>query len=106
MMQDDDGGLVEAVRDALVRADCGLGQHVVVAFHQFTKGEQAKYNAMTDAVLSAIERSGFKVVPVEPTERMIAEGESAASFGIGKPTTDGAIKQVWDWMLSAAPKHG
>lgn len=34
----------------------------------------------------------WKFVPVEPTERMCSEGESAASFGIGKPVTDDAIK--------------
>jgi hypothetical protein len=47
---------------------------------------------------------GWVIVPREPTEHMIAEGESAASFGIGKPTTEGAIKLVWEWMLKAAAK--
>lgn len=37
---------------------------------------------------------------------MIAEGESAASFGIGRPTSDDAIPKVWSWMLAAAPKQG
>jgi hypothetical protein len=38
----------------------------------------------------------------EPTEAMVASGESAASFGIGKPKDDAAIPRVWRWMIDAA----
>jgi len=55
-----------------------------------------------NAILSEIAAAGYAVVPVEPTPKMIAEGESAASFGIGKPTSDDAIPMVWKWMLSAS----
>jgi hypothetical protein len=38
----------------------------------------------------------------EPTSRMVSEGESAASFGIGKPVDDEAIPRVWRAMIGAA----
>lgn len=38
----------------------------------------------------------------EPTERMIVEGESAASVGIGKPTDEHALPRVWQYMIDAA----
>jgi hypothetical protein len=38
----------------------------------------------------------------ELTPAMISEGESAASFGIGKPVDDQAIPRVWNAMLDAA----
>lgn len=47
--------------------------------------------------------SDMVLVPVEPTSRMCAAGESAASFGIGKVNDDEAIKRVWRDMLAAAP---
>jgi hypothetical protein len=40
----------------------------------------------------------------EPTDRMVSEGESAASFGIGKPTSEDAIPRVWSEMIDAALK--
>lgn len=43
---------------------------------------------------------------IEPTERMIAEGESAASFGIGRPADEEALPRVWKWMIEAALKEG
>lgn len=42
---------------------------------------------------------------MEPTPRMISEGESAASFGIGRPHDDEAVPRVWEWMLQAALKE-
>ena len=38
----------------------------------------------------------------EPTEAMVASGESAASFGIGKPKDEAAIPRVWRWMIDAS----
>lgn len=38
----------------------------------------------------------------EPNTAMIAQGESAASFGIGQPTDEEAIPRVWHWMIDAA----
>ena len=35
-----------------------------------------------------------------PSEGMVREGESAASFGIGKPTDDEALPRVWKSMLA------
>ncbi|QND42941.1 hypothetical protein HB770_20745 [Rhizobium leguminosarum bv. viciae] len=40
-----------------------------------------------------------------PTEAMISEMESAASFGIGKPNDDEAIPRVWQWGIDAALKE-
>jgi hypothetical protein len=38
----------------------------------------------------------------EPSERMIAEGESLASIGIGKPSDDEALPRIWRGMIDAA----
>ena len=53
----------------------------------------------TDAARAAIEAM------MEPTPRMISEGESAASIGIGKPADDEALPRVWNWMIQAALKE-
>lgn len=45
---------------------------------------------------------GFVMVPVEPTEAMVSAGESAATFGIGKPTDADAVPFVWRAMIRAA----
>jgi hypothetical protein len=37
----------------------------------------------------------------EPTPRMVSEGESAATVGIGKPNDDEAIPRVWRAMWAA-----
>ncbi|MBT1154353.1 hypothetical protein J1C56_01980 [Aminobacter anthyllidis] len=39
-----------------------------------------------------------------PTIAMVAEGESAATFGIGKPADDVAVLRVWQWMIDEALK--
>ena len=49
---------------------------------------------------------GLRLVPVEPTDLMASEGESAASYGIGKAEDDEAIRRVWRAMLAAAPARG
>ena len=38
----------------------------------------------------------------EPSERMISEGESLASIGIGKPSDDEALPRVWRGMIDTA----
>lgn len=47
---------------------------------------------------------GWKLVPIEPTRRMLDAGESAASFGIGKCADDEAMPRVWGEMIAAAPQ--
>lgn len=37
-----------------------------------------------------------------PSDRMISEGESAASIGIGKPRDGAALPRVWASMIDAA----
>ena len=49
------------------------------------------------------EARGLRVVPKEATGRMISEGESAASIGIGKPVDDEALPRVFSAMLAASP---
>jgi hypothetical protein len=74
--------------------------------------EKAVRSAFTDAELnnprisfeqltSILTRAAIEAMR-QPTEAMIAEGESAASFGIGKPTDDEAVTRVWQCMIDAA----
>ena len=49
-------------------------------------------------VLSAIEREGWKVVPVEPTLKMLEDGCDANNFQMED------IPHVWAAMLSTAPR--
>jgi hypothetical protein len=42
----------------------------------------------------------------EPTPRMVSEGESAATVGIGKPNDDEAIPRVWHAMWSSRLGEG
>lgn len=53
---------------------------------------------------ASVEPVAWRLVPIEPDEKMRREGESAASFGIGKPHDDEAIRRVWQWMVRAAPQ--
>lgn len=57
------------------------------------------------SITKALKDSGYVIVPLEPTARMISEGESAASFGIGKPVDDEALPRVWRAMLEASSFH-
>lgn len=38
----------------------------------------------------------------EPTDKMIAQMESAASIGIGRPNDEKAIPRLWGWAIDAA----
>lgn len=57
-----------------------------------------------EAAFAAIEGAGYRVVPVEPTEAMIADGSQARDF----PAREGKIvaRSVWHNMMRAAPKIG
>ena len=50
----------------------------------------------SDAILSALRSAGFAVVPVEPTEEMLADGALQAL------TTERHAQRVWEVMLKAA----
>jgi len=64
----------------------------------------------TRAILTALEKSGYRVVPVEPTEAMLTAGY------VGGPDDDAPIHEleahwatlspedIWPAMLAAAPK--
>ena len=79
------------------------------AFEPITEG--ARTAGMTEflekcrerGVEQALKRARAAIEAMrEPTEAMVASGESAASFGIGKPKDDDAIPRVWRWMIDAA----
>lgn len=56
------------------------------------------------AALRAQETVGWKLVPVEPTERMVGDGGCAVGL-IGLPYIgDAAARQAWGYMLAAAPQ--
>jgi hypothetical protein len=60
------------------------------------------YDDHAAAVLSAIEREGFKVVPVKPTVEMVAAGQDH----VPDATYDRERAQtIYAAMLSAAPKQ-
>jgi len=65
---------------------------------------QALRLAAAHAADAPVEPVAWRLVPIEPDEKMRREGESAASFGIGKPHDDEAIRRVWQWMVRAAPQ--
>ena len=90
--------------DALIEA-------VAKALHDTVPGSEAwgiypairaHFAAKARAALSAIEANGYRVVPVEPTGRMIADG---AGVNLGKdPDLINVASITWRAMLSAAPK--
>lgn len=51
---------------------------------------------VADAILSALRSAGWAVVPVEPTEGMVADGALQAL------TTERHAQRVWEVMLKAA----
>ncbi len=57
------------------------------------------YRALAAISLTALEASGFRVVPVEPDARMYEAGGDAFALGDLKLPAD-----VWAAMLNAAPK--
>ena len=75
--------MVERVARAIYAVDGGKGWHLHEKF----------YVASARAAIEAMR---------EPTEAMVASGESAASFGIGKPKDEAAIPRVWRWMIDAS----
>lgn len=54
------------------------------------------------AIARAAIRATLEHLKDHPSERVICEGESAASIGIGKPSDDEALPRVWKAMLSQA----
>jgi hypothetical protein len=61
------------------------------------------------AILTAIEASGWKIVPVEIDRRMADAGSSAydhPSVYMGGPSEGGRLiaRRIWKAMLSASPK--
>jgi hypothetical protein len=101
-MQDDDGRLVEAIAKAIC---CPNGCHIVRINERAETAQhydspwpccwQQKVETVA-AALCAIEREGWKVVPVEPTEEMVQATPRAMS--------EGTTREAWTAMLDAAPK--
>lgn len=78
----------------------------VGAFSALTKDEARD---IARAALSAIEAAGWRVVPVEPTEEMLATQDKAH---VNAPTLKGQLNdfcrtfasEIWAELLSAAPR--
>jgi len=88
-MQDDDGRLVEAIARA-IKERCDRSPTGY-------PGE----DALARAALSAIEREGWKVVPVEPTEEMVTAMHSEVD-DLGRHFH----RILYRAALSASPKQG
>jgi len=84
--------IVDRVADAV--------QDVVLAHVQPMPGTKSPYSDW-DEWFNAIARAAIRAMR-EPSTAMIREGESAAPFGIGKPSDDEAIPRVWRAMINAA----
>lgn len=99
-MQDDDGRLVEAAVRGMMGAE---------EWSTFWSSEDAA--KLVRVALSAIEREGWKVVPVEPTQEMREAGAAAAMkprMHVGHTRSDMGMTVAIGYaaMLSAAPKRG
>lgn len=82
-------------------------RRMVNLIDRLTSESGTRVEDLAEAVLSAIRHGdrlpgGLVAAPEKATKRMIAEGESAASYGIGKPSSEDDIPMVWDRMVSAA----
>lgn len=75
-----------SARDEIMRALHSRDGHAL----KHTHGE------LSDAILSALRSAGWAVVPVEPTEGMVADGALQAL------TTERHAQRVWEVMLKAA----
>jgi hypothetical protein len=47
---------------------------------------------------------GWKLVPIEPTEKMISEGSCASSLPGPHYISEGCAQQCWKYMLAATPE--
>ena len=65
--------------------------------------QREEFRLMARALLTTIEKAGYKVVPVEPTSEMIEAGTAAIqSSGF----VDSATALGWSAMLASAPNIG
>lgn len=62
--------------------------------------------AMTRALLTTIEKAGYKVVPVEATDEMLRNGAASQNDFTSKPGPYPRTQAVWSAMLSSSPKIG
>jgi len=69
-------------------------------FHGLVKAglSDETWNDIARAALATVAKALENVTP-----GMVANGESAASIGIGKPVDDEAIPRIWSAMLAASP---
>ena len=57
------------------------------------------YDRQADAVLKALHKQGYAIVPLEPSETMVEQGVAAIPFGNIKP--DLHVRQVYQAMAKA-----
>jgi hypothetical protein len=82
---------------------CGLVGADTWDHPEMTDKAKATYLRQATAALAALEKEGYAVVPVEPTEAMVDNAVDAGWTGpVGKLT----ISRVWQAMLAASsPKE-
>ena len=70
---------------------------------QFPKSSKPLYLA-PGAQPAPIIPEGWKLVPIDPTEKMINEGSCASSLPGPHYISEDCAKQCWEYMLVAAPE--
>lgn len=100
----------------IIQADRDAGQALLEQLHAIMRAQGAEVADTTvkddGCIVQTLARhraahgvpAGWKLVPEVPTDSMRRQGESAASFGFGKPYDDEAILRVWEWMLATTPE--
>lgn len=63
-------------------------------------GEYPPFKRFARLAITAIEKAGYRIVPVEPTEAMVAAGDEATPIGDLK-----VCEGIYAAMLAAAPKE-
>lgn len=87
--------LIEAVAEA-IHAQEAVRIGKTRAWSSETTDEQDLWLGDARAALAAIEASGYRVVPKEPTEAMLKHAKAWGSVG--------GERVIWDAMLAAATK--
>ena len=94
---DDNMEVVEIVARALWEKDYPPRARNISDWNQLAPGTQRIWASRAKAALTAIEASGWKIVPVEYTPGMFVAGDQQYDEGYGVP-------EIYRAMLSASPK--
>ena len=103
MTPDDSMELVEMVARASFKnwrdnaTAKGLHMDLGMTFEDMSESEREFADRHAAAILTAIEASGRRIVPVAYTVEMFQAGDAAFK-------ADGGPSEIWEAMLSASPK--